>query len=106
MEAKIPVKKVVFRIRKIYFDQIVNGTKTVEVRENKLFWRKRLLNRPDPPSVAAFICGKRKHSRHIASIKVYPSPHKILGRPPSAQGVKDIGTGPVIAIFLGDAYEE
>lgn len=36
-------RKVVFRIRRIYFDQIVAGTKTSEFRADKPYWRKVIL---------------------------------------------------------------
>ena len=82
------LKKVSFRIRRIYFDKTVSGEKTVEIRKDTAFWRKRLLA-PTPPSIAVFVCGKEVHNRHIMSIrKGYPE--NVLGRPLSPEEKRDI----------------
>jgi len=98
---KKPKKGVaVFRIRCIYFDQILNGTKNVELRKDSPFWRKRLLG-PYPPHIALFLCGSKKLYRRITEIRADQDPEAVLGRPLSAQGKKDIPTKQCIAIYLG-----
>lgn len=93
------MKKVSFRIRKIYFDQIVAGIKPFELRNYTQFWIKRLLWNP-PPQIAVFVCGSKKHQRWISKIKVGKSV-EFLGREPSEQGKQDISTELCIATYLG-----
>lgn len=92
------MKKVSFRIRKIYFDQIVAGTKLFELRNYTPFWIKRLLW--NPPSIAVFVCGPRKHQRWIRKIRV-GKPIEFLGRELSEQGKQDISTELCIATYVG-----
>jgi hypothetical protein len=92
-------KNISLRIRKIYFDQIVAGTKKVELRQHTEFWRKRLLEGPKP-EIAVFICGDQIHRRWIRSISE-GNPEEILGRPLSEQGKADVGDL-CYAIWLGD----
>lgn len=99
---KVP-KMVSFRIRRQYFDQIVAGTKTEEIRTDKLYWRKILLSN-NPPKVAVFVCGKEVHRRHITTIYL-EDPEKVLGRPLSQQGQQDVLSNPAIIISLGGVYE-
>lgn len=103
--------KLSFRIRKIYYDQIVAGTKTVEVRRNTPFWKTRvgralgeLLN--GDPVVCVFICGKEVHRRCLERIWYYDIAAEALGRPPSEQGLKDVGEGLVFGFHLGKVVDE
>lgn len=96
------LKKVSFRIRRIYFDKIVSGEKTVELRKDITFWRKRLLVSPTP-SIAVFVCGNNVHRRYITAIEM-DTPENVLGRQLSSQGKKDIPTEKCIAIYLGKEY--
>lgn len=94
-----------FRIRRIYYDQIVSGEKTEELRSNTPFWRQRLLNpHLSSPEVAVFVCGKNVHRRWITGIHI-DEPERVLGRPLSSQGQRDISTDSVIVIELGKIYE-
>jgi hypothetical protein len=107
--------KLVFRIRKRYFDQIVAGTKTVEYRRDIPFWRTRVFNIPFQkvslqndvsglfsnfvPSVevtAVFLCGKRSHRRQITHIDKIITPDYF-----SEQGKKDVNTPACFAFHLG-----
>lgn len=97
------MKKVVFRVRREYFDDIVSRNKKFELRADTDFWRKRLLGK-NRPKVAVFICGKDKHICRITYINV-GRPQQFLGRPLSRQGKKDIPTGLCIAVHLGQAIE-
>jgi hypothetical protein len=99
------MKIVVFRVRLEYFLQIESGQKNVELRKDSLFWRRRLLG-PRPPSIALFLCGRRKLYRCIVEIRVDQDPEVTLGRPLSAQGKKDIPTPKCFAIFLGKVVTE
>ena len=95
------VKKISLRIRKIYFEQIVDGTKNFELRKHNGFWRKRLLE-GGKPEIAVLVCGKQVHRRKITHISE-ESPEKILGGPLSEQIKSDIGdTGICYIIWLGE----
>lgn len=99
--------KVSFRIRRVYFDQIKAGTKTSEFRSANRYWKGRV-NRMDRASdggraiQAVFVSGREVHRRFIIGWLEYPSARRVLGREPSAQGLKDLGPGRVIAFELGD----
>jgi hypothetical protein len=95
-----------FRIRRIYFDQIVAGTKTVEVRARKAFWIVRAQRAMaclflGIPVGCIFLCGKDVHRRGLVLVEAYDTAEEALGRPPSPQGLKDIGTGPCYGFHLG-----
>ena len=95
------MKKVSFRIRKQYFDAIINGNKKYELRSHIPFWVNRLLCN-NPPKIAVFVCGKRVHRRKIIDIGV-GKPIYFLGRQLSEHGKQDIPTENCIAVKLGDA---
>jgi len=99
--------KLSFRIRKIYFVQIVAGTKTIEVRAQKPFWILRVGRAVQQllwgnPVICTFVCGKEIHRRYLDRIEYYETAAGALGRPPSEQGLKDIGEGPVFGFHLGE----
>lgn len=98
-------KTVVFRIRKEYFDQIVSGEKTYELRALSDYWRTRLLKAGNPPTRALFICGKSTHLRQILGCFIFPAA-KIHGRNISEQGRKDLDLdtheGLCIVVKLGE----
>jgi len=87
------LKKVVFRIRKQYFDQIVKGTKKVEYRKFSKSWQKKLEN----AKVAVFICGKKVHRRIVERVEHIQTPLNF-----SAQGKKDVPTASCFAVYLGE----
>ena len=83
-----PRKQVMLRIRRVYFDKIVSGEKTEELRKDSSRWA--WLLGDDPPDVARFVCGKDTHLRKI--YRIYRGDvEMVLGRRPSAQGIKDLG---------------
>ena len=96
-----PVKMVSFRVRRRYFDAIVDGTKREEIRTNKPYWQKILLG-DDPPQIAVFICGKDVHRRWITEKPYLGDPERLLGRPLSEQGIRDVLTNPAIVTPLGE----
>lgn len=98
--------KVPFRIRTIYFNRIVAGSKRSEIRKASIFWDR--IVEPALLELAAgkqvegvFVCGRRVHRRHITKIQWFKTPQEALGRQPSAQGLRDLGTGPVYKFSLG-----
>lgn len=95
------MKKVSFRIRRRYYDLIVKGIKTEEIRTDKPYWS--WLLGEDPPQVATFVCGKDVHRRNITRI-YKDDPEKVLGRPLSSQGQQDVLSNPAIIIELGAEY--
>jgi hypothetical protein len=97
------MKAVSLRVRKVYFDQIVAGTKREELRKDSEFWRKRLWL--SNPRIATFVCGKSVHRRWITGIGL-DYPERVLGRPLSEQGKKDIPTEMCFVIYLGDEIKK
>ena len=93
------VKRLVFRIRKKYFDAIVSGEKMTEFRPDSPFWRSRIDNKgkPNEPAwIAVFICGKRVHRREITLIQKVETPTGF-----SEQGKEDVSTPQCYAVHLG-----
>ncbi len=93
-----------FRIRRTYFDQIVSGSKDMELRRFSRYWQKvfrRILDHNTEPWVAVFVCGKDVHRREILKLTLYSKAEKALGRKLSTQGRKDVGRGFVLAFHLG-----
>ena len=101
LKVESKLRRVVFRIRRCYFDMIVDGSKKHELRKYTGFWKKRLLSGPPPPFIAVFICGKDVH-RRIATEVTVGKPEEYLGREMSEQGKKDIPTELCIATHLGE----
>jgi hypothetical protein len=98
MKEPLP-KKLVFRIRKRYFDAIVSGEKSTEYRPDTPFWRSRIDGKGvigEPDWIAVFICGKRVHRRVIWDIAKIDTPSWF-----SEQGKKDVSTLKAYAIRLG-----
>jgi hypothetical protein len=111
------MRKLSFRIREVYFDQIVAGTKTVEFRRDIEFWRIRLANifgkeaiqgdfqiTPEHSGVelqAVFIVKKKIHRRRITGIERMITPDHF-----SAQGKKDVSTPRCLAFHLGECMDE
>jgi len=98
------MKAVSLRVRKIYFDKIVAGTKRIELRKDSPFWRKRLWE-GEPVSTATFVCGKQVHRRWVVGISL-GRPENFLGKPLSEQGKKDIPTEYCFGIYLGDVVKK
>lgn len=101
-------KNISFRIRRIYYDQIVEGTKTFELRPTSPYWDKKFQNFGRDEFIggqAVFVCGKDVHRREITKIHCcYPSDR--LGRALSVQGQKDIPTMLAWSIELGEVVEK
>ena len=97
--------KVLFMVRKPYFDAIVAGTKNEEIRRATKRWETVMDHLFPPPlggNIGVFLCGRSVHRRKIVDVEECPSAETHLDRPLSKQGRKDIGTGPVIVFLLGD----
>lgn len=95
--------KVVFRIRGEYFDQIVAGTKIIEVRRASPRWTAIAANIASVKghAMAVFVCGRKSHRREILGVMWMRTAEQALGRKPSPQGQQDLGSGPVFAFLLG-----
>ena len=99
--------KVLFTVRRQYYDAIVAGTKTCEIRKATKRWEsvafKLALDSLDgADSQAVFLCGRNPvHRRIIIDVRWFSTPEAALGRELSEQGRKDLGNGPVIAFELG-----
>ena len=93
------MKRIVFRVRKEYFDAIVRGEKTVEYRKVSPYWFKRLCTRE--PLIAVFMCGKRIHRRRILRVEEIATPSWF-----SEQGRRDVCTETCLAVYLGAEASE
>lgn len=105
-----------FRVRRIYFDQIVMGRKRDEVRASKLFWDVRVRNiarrfsLPFPSGITfpfktiqgLFLCGSSQIRYWLRGVEYHPSASSALGREPSESGKRDLGGGYVWKFLLGD----
>ena len=119
--------RISFRVRRIYFDAIVTGEKSTEVRRASPYWLAAVARiaewntdpagpgGDDAPSypvvftgrtpVGVFLCGHYVHRREILGVRWEPSAEAALGRPPSEQGRADLGDGPVLVFKLGKEVE-
>jgi hypothetical protein len=98
----------VFRVRREYFDAILQGVKDREVRRYSPFWETRVAHASAARAkgqtiVGVFICGKDEHRRHVTNIYMELNAKAALGREPSAQGAEDLGDGTVFVFKLGNA---
>lgn len=97
----------VFRVRSSYFDQIIKGTKTAEIRKINRFWAKRAVKaeaalEAKEGVIAHFLCGRAVHRRRVVDFDIASTAAEALGREPSEQGRKDLGDGPVYIFKLGE----
>lgn len=92
--------RILFTVRRQYFDAIERGEKTTEVRRAVPRWE-RTASRG--LSVGVFLCGRSCHRREVVSSRRFGTARQALGRDPSPQGSMDVGPGEVIAFVLGDA---
>jgi len=96
-----------FRIRKIYFDQIVAGAKTTEFRKASPFWVHKVARTKEALEkgetvIGVFLCGKEVHRRAVIGTSMYENAQEALGRDPSFQGAIDLGPGYVFGFHLGE----
>ncbi|GAH25180.1 unnamed protein product [marine sediment metagenome] len=102
-QQKRKVKKVSFRVRRIYYDQFVNGTKDEELRAWTSYWRQILLDKENPPKIAVVHTPKQPALRfQITRIFVVKDISEYLGRELSKQGKKDISTQRAIVTKMGE----
>ena len=109
--------KVLFMVRRPYYAAIVAGTKTEEIRKRTKRWATLALNLgnsmlgSNKPAEAVFLCGRDVHRRHVVDIEddwESAEAYFAKNRPEhklSAQGKKDLGTGPVIVFYLGTSLD-
>jgi hypothetical protein len=105
----------VFRIRQVYFDQIVEGKKRTEYRKKSRFWMSRvakIANKagvfisptrivfPENPPLGLFLCHHATHRREILEIRSIDTPTNF-----SVQGKTDVNTPTCFAFVLGDVQE-
>ena len=100
--------RILFMIRRPYYDAIVAGTKTFEVRVNTDRWdsmafRANQSIRNGGRSTATFQCGRRVHRRRIVGAKWVENAEVALGRAPTQEELEFLGDGEVILFKLGEA---
>lgn len=118
-------KSLVFRVRQIYFDAIVNEDKNIEYRKDSAYWQKRVFGMSASQYcgvmgideskthfnltitskeiaerfgllIGVFICGKRLHRREVIKIQRIKTPDWF-----SEQGKRDVDTPTCLAFHLG-----
>jgi len=124
------VKKVSFRVRRIYYDQFAAGTKYEELRTLKLYWVKILhpfvpfeysrhpevkaidkmegvgfWNRNYQPEIAVISTPGQPTLRFEISSIWIDEPERVLGRKLSEEGKKDILTELCIVTKMGERIE-
>jgi hypothetical protein len=105
----------VFRIRQVYFDQVVQGKKTTEYRKKSRFWMSRIAkiaNKsgvfespsrivfPKEHPLGLFLCHHATHRREILEIRSINTPANF-----SVQGKQDVNTLTCFAFVLGDVIQ-
>lgn len=100
-----------FTVRRPYFDAIVAGTKTREVRALTEFWKTNTARIIESIArfgwaEAVFLCGRDVHRRQIVGVGWCEDAKEALGREPSEQGRKDLGFGPVVYYDLSRVIGE
>lgn len=89
--------KLVFRIRKKWFDLIVSGEKQNEYRDTKPFWNSRIIGKGENLNTALFLCGNKQHMREITAIQIIERPSFLEKQDCSTDTVYDIHLGREIA---------
>jgi hypothetical protein len=117
------VKKVSFRVRRIYYDQFAAGTKHEELRALTPYWLKILQPAPlwtrsnptlltsssarsQQPKVAVISCPNQPTLKFVISAIWIDEPERILGRELSEQGKKDIPTELCIVTKMGERISD
>ena len=100
--------RILFMVRRPYYDAIVAGTKTFELRRNSPRWNSMGLKAlkgldDDSPVTAVFLCGRQRiHRRHIIGVEWIRNIADALGRPPTAEELALLGNGDVVCFELGE----
>ena len=104
--ARAALPRVSFRIRRRYFDAIVRGEKTTELRRASSYWYAAVGRLRDDDmgrcGVAVFVCGRDVHRRVIVGVDEFESAEEAADGLLSDQGREDLGDGPVLAFLLGE----
>ena len=104
--------RILFMVRHEYFDTIVAGTKTFELRRNSPRWNnmawKAMKGLNDgSPVTAVFTCGRQRvHRRSITGVDWWGDAERALGRPPTPEELAFLGDGNVVYFELGEAIGE
>lgn len=98
--------KILFRVRREYFEAFRRGDKTSEFRRASPFWEAAVerLNDDDMGrcGIAVIVCGReRLPDRWIMGVLEHESAREALGREPSEQGRNDLGDGAVLEFEIG-----
>jgi len=91
--------KVLFMVRREYYDAIANGSKTWEYRKATKRW---LTVAGKKPTEAVFVCGAHRiMRRRILQVHHYDSAFTALGRPLHESELDMLGDGPVLGFEIG-----
>ena len=99
--------RILFMVRHEYFDTIVAGTKTFELRRHSQWWHSmsfKAWERIDTGRslTAVVMCGRSVHRRRIIGVTWGQSAEVALGRAPTAEEVEFLGSGEVVRFALGE----
>ena len=99
--------RILLMVKRRYFDAIVAGTKTFELRRNSPRWNSMAWKAmkgldDDSPVTAVFTCGRQRiHRRHIIGVEWIRNIADALGRPPTTEERTFLGDGNVVRFELG-----
>ena len=99
--------RILFQVRRPYYDAIVAGTKTFELRGHTLrwynmAWRALMALEDGMFATAVFTSGRRVHRRRIVGVKWVENAEVALGRPPTTEELEFLGAGEVVRFALGE----
>ena len=99
--------RILFMVRHPYYDAIVAGTKTFELRRGTERWKnmggRALMDVANgSPATAVFMCGRRVHRRRFLGVRLERSAEAALGRPPTTEELAFLGDGEVVRFALGE----
>ena len=100
--------RILFMVRRPYFDAIVAGTKTFELRRDSQRWYSMgcealRAGKKGRLAIAVFMCGRQRvHRRRIVDVRWIENAEVALGRAPTQEELEFLGDGEVILFEIGE----
>ena len=101
--------RILFMVKRPYYDAIVAGTKTFELRRDSQRWYSMgcealRAGKKGRLAIAVFMCGRQRvHRRRIVDVRWIENAGVALGRSPTQEELEFLGDGEVILFKLGEA---
>ena len=98
--------RILFMVRRPYYDAIVAGTKTFELRRRTsrwyaMAWKASMAIKDGGFATAVLMSGRRVHRRCIVGLTLVENARFALGRVPTPEELEFLGDGEVIRFVLG-----